>query len=1037
MDDPSSESEPEGIGVGIGFNFEVPPESFISEDQLSEGEGECEPMIVSVELSDKDRLEVYPRMIGDRRSPMIVAIDLKPHDFNNGKLSDESYALSSTNDPRSYDPPRPAESLLQTETPPLSEAPPSVTVHEAAPLINEATPPQLINSMQQEVAVVGSSLENATPPELANDIPRQNNASTPLQSEATPTNQPEVVPVASIVTPVDTGVVQSGNSEEEAMVSTNNTDPGTLEKSIENATSVAFPVSELVAGRPGPDTRSEEQSTESDLVAAQESQHEAVPMEGMEQQDSDVMEPQAPSSVSQEPEQQTERSDREGDPPQPAESRAQIAQEADAEVLDTLKTAAADDKQGELTAVEAFSPSREDSEALTDLPRDSNPSQQPGESDRLTEEPLSQPIEPEQSDSSQEITIEGQFVTPKLQTPDFDEDDKLEVSSSSEGSSSKEDGSKESTPEEERRSTQSGDTEPVPEESPEPPATETVDALPAETENPTFSSRSSIEPATEGEELPAEVDISVTSSVEQATAAIEPMQRQESPQPLEEAMEEKAPQAPHEEQAISPAQVEQSAEVEQTMEVQKQGEQSMEVEKPVEVLDDPQLEPLSEVSEQPQAPLVEEPVAQETAEPVLKSETPPAVEATTLCEEEELDTSEQPTEPEAALDQEPLADQTTTDSELPSSDQQPSSSPSHEQPPEEQHSPPPSHRPDATTTDQPLNEDTTEKEHSMEAPPVQEQLAVEQLPLQPSVHESSGDQASLVDRASDDSPVCESSAPMDSELPGTANETQITSGGEATVIASEVATTSGDTAVAMDTEHSPEATPTETTPTLTPPTYVKPETVDEESQPMDDETTPTTTPTTDSKAPVEPQTDSESQDAMTSSKDAMTSSAAGNPPGEVSSLESGPVEVGFLVHAEDEDLNVFSSEAAEADQALRRSSSSSSLSRSQPARRSSSGPARRSSSGPASAFSAHSAVASSRTRKPSSDGAGKSSPSPPPPPAAVAVASSSGSSHNKRSKDLKKEEVSSDSHFMDVRTRVVCVLHSRLGYMYMDTKKYF
>ena len=82
---------------GGGFNFEVPPESFIAEEDIVPDveEVECEPMIVSVELSNKDKLEVCPRAsattkmevgvegrsMGDRSlspmvAPMIVEIDM-------------------------------------------------------------------------------------------------------------------------------------------------------------------------------------------------------------------------------------------------------------------------------------------------------------------------------------------------------------------------------------------------------------------------------------------------------------------------------------------------------------------------------------------------------------------------------------------------------------------------------------------------------------------------------------------------------------------------------------------------------------------------------------------------------------------------------------------------------------------------------------------------------------------------------------------------------------------------------------------------
>ena len=79
----------------LGFNFEVPPESFIAEEDLPDDESECEPMIISVELSNMEKLVVCPRAsattkmdvgvggrsMGDRSlspmvAPMIVEIDV-------------------------------------------------------------------------------------------------------------------------------------------------------------------------------------------------------------------------------------------------------------------------------------------------------------------------------------------------------------------------------------------------------------------------------------------------------------------------------------------------------------------------------------------------------------------------------------------------------------------------------------------------------------------------------------------------------------------------------------------------------------------------------------------------------------------------------------------------------------------------------------------------------------------------------------------------------------------------------------------------
>ena len=86
-----------GQGLGqSGFNFEVPPESFIPEEDIIPDDEEddpdyIEPMIVSVQLSDREKLKVCPRAsatprmavgVEDRSmgvrslEPMIVAIEL-------------------------------------------------------------------------------------------------------------------------------------------------------------------------------------------------------------------------------------------------------------------------------------------------------------------------------------------------------------------------------------------------------------------------------------------------------------------------------------------------------------------------------------------------------------------------------------------------------------------------------------------------------------------------------------------------------------------------------------------------------------------------------------------------------------------------------------------------------------------------------------------------------------------------------------------------------------------------------------------------
>ena len=98
LDDPSSESDEEGVShplQGTGFNFEVLPESFIKEETP---EVEVEPMIVSVELSNKEKLEVYSHKpvetcshVRENKGPMIVAIELKSAQVQEDQVCDYSH----------------------------------------------------------------------------------------------------------------------------------------------------------------------------------------------------------------------------------------------------------------------------------------------------------------------------------------------------------------------------------------------------------------------------------------------------------------------------------------------------------------------------------------------------------------------------------------------------------------------------------------------------------------------------------------------------------------------------------------------------------------------------------------------------------------------------------------------------------------------------------------------------------------------------------------------------------------------------------
>lgn len=94
MDDPSSESDSGQLGPAeAGFNFNVPEESFLPADQIREDSPVLSPsrekMIISVELSNKETLEVYspqPPPVhdgegegGDKSGPLVVAVSI-PND---------------------------------------------------------------------------------------------------------------------------------------------------------------------------------------------------------------------------------------------------------------------------------------------------------------------------------------------------------------------------------------------------------------------------------------------------------------------------------------------------------------------------------------------------------------------------------------------------------------------------------------------------------------------------------------------------------------------------------------------------------------------------------------------------------------------------------------------------------------------------------------------------------------------------------------------------------------------------------------------
>jgi len=167
----------------IGFNFEVPPESFIAEeDLLPDDEGECEPMIVSVELSNREKLVVCPRAsattkmdvgvggrsMGDRSlnpmvAPMIVEIDM------HGRKQGQTTGVQNANSNK-------RARFVHTEV--ASNPPPSIAAQsrlsaESSPLHGSSVQPSISQTQPKGSDVQRSNQnQNNFPPgfALANSI---------------------------------------------------------------------------------------------------------------------------------------------------------------------------------------------------------------------------------------------------------------------------------------------------------------------------------------------------------------------------------------------------------------------------------------------------------------------------------------------------------------------------------------------------------------------------------------------------------------------------------------------------------------------------------------------------------------------------------------------------------------------------------------------------------------------------------------------------------------------------------------------------
>ena len=247
LDDPSSESESEGAGQNLmfggqsGFNFEVPPESFIAEEDIVPDDDEddpdyCEPMIVSVQLSDRERLKVCPRAsatpgmpvgiedrsMGDRSlEPMIVAIELG----NRNMLSqNQEHEIANTTSNSGEDLTRPrreapllAEPVAVIKTTALEASVHTVNTSEPAPLVAKGQPVMKRRKSADSAVKQEASAPVAVINEVGGEAPVPADVSTdiPVTAEVC-SDVPKSADVSSVA-PKSADVSINGNKDVERM----------------------------------------------------------------------------------------------------------------------------------------------------------------------------------------------------------------------------------------------------------------------------------------------------------------------------------------------------------------------------------------------------------------------------------------------------------------------------------------------------------------------------------------------------------------------------------------------------------------------------------------------------------------------------------------------------------------------------------------------------------------------------------------------------------------------------------------------------
>ena len=181
------------FGGQSGFNFEVPPESFIAEEDIvpDDDDGEdpdyCEPMIVSVQLSDRDQLKVCPRAsatpgmpvgiedrsMGDRSlEPMIVAIELPNRNIltqnqNSSKTVNNANTTASSEDART----RRETQLLAEPVSVIKATALEANVHSVSVSVSKQLPPPPPPAAEVQVVAMGRKSADSAIKEAAASAP--------------------------------------------------------------------------------------------------------------------------------------------------------------------------------------------------------------------------------------------------------------------------------------------------------------------------------------------------------------------------------------------------------------------------------------------------------------------------------------------------------------------------------------------------------------------------------------------------------------------------------------------------------------------------------------------------------------------------------------------------------------------------------------------------------------------------------------------------------------------------------------------------